>query len=325
MRTQTILVYVDTRTARPLRRATDCIAQLAALAAPHGGRIIVCDAVSLPGGNGARAELEDRLVELRCGFATDTLKALVAGIGSQSDIEIVVFKGKPLIGIVQLVVARKVDLVACIPSVSAAGGLDSTTLHLLRKCPGAVWVMREPPRDTPRKIAVAVDRDIFPASEHPRAMAQQLLDAAVTAARPSLAELHLVHAWEVYGAELLVGLGNELDAEEIQRYRESQRYAHTIWLQELHAQLRSRLAAAGVEAVHSEVHLIEGAPGEALPPWLALLGADLMVLGTLGSSAVPGLLIGTNAETIIMSTDIPVLALKPSGFRSPLAAGKQVA
>ncbi|MEQ8659317.1 MAG: universal stress protein [Gammaproteobacteria bacterium] len=319
MRLDSVLFYLDTRLDRSLRQAADCLARVARLLSGHGGRIILCDAITQPGEAGTRVDLHERLLELRRGLAHEALTRLVAACPVEVATEIVICAGKPLPDIIRLSVERRVDLTVCIPSSEPDDTLDSMSLHLLRKCPGPVWIMREAPAQRIARIAVAVDREIFAGSDHPRIMANKLLDAAIAFARPSGAEIHLVHAWEVYGAELLAVMDNHLDADEIQRYRDTQRYAHTVWLQELHERLRHALAAHNGAAVNSTVHLVEGAPGAVLPAWVASLGVDLLMLGTLGSSAAPGLLIGTNAETIVSATQAPILALKPDGFRSPLA------
>ncbi len=48
------------------------------------------------------------------------------------------------------------------------------------------------------------------------------------------------------------------------------------------------------------------------------LDADLVVMGTVGRTGIAGLLIGNTAETILERIGCSVLAIKPSGFRSPI-------
>ena len=46
---------------------------------------------------------------------------------------------------------------------------------------------------------------------------------------------------------------------------------------------------------------------------------DLIVMGTGASSGIPGLIIGNTAEHVLQSTRASVLAVKPTGFVSPIA------
>jgi len=89
----------------------------------------------------------------------------------------------------------------------------------------------------------------------------------------------------------------------------------------LHDYLREQLAAVGGSHIQSEALLLEGAAADIIPHWLQQDEPDLLVMGTLGSSGTPGLFIGNTAETIASRATVPLLALKPPGFRSPVGAG----
>jgi nucleotide-binding universal stress UspA family protein len=169
-----------------------------------------------------------------------------------------------------------------------------------------------------REIVVAVDRDIFPASQTPRAMATRLLDAAVELARGESGTIHLVHAWEIYGREWLDKLREGLGSNEVTDYVDAQRYSHTLWLEELHEQLRALLKIKAQTGLRSTTHLLEGPAAEVIPAWLASNDADVLVMGTLGISGTPGLFIGNTAESLISRVSLPVLAIKPLGFQSPV-------
>ena len=53
------------------------------------------------------------------------------------------------------------------------------------------------------------------------------------------------------------------------------------------------------------------------------IAAGMLVLGTVGTSANPGVLIGATTESVLASCGTPVLALKPPGFVSPLTLGSR--
>ena len=66
------------------------------------------------------------------------------------------------------------------------------------------------------------------------------------------------------------------------------------------------------------VHLVKGRAGDVIPDLAESLEADLVVIGTVGRTGVPGLLIGNTAEEILNSVDCSVLTLKPEGFQTPI-------
>ena len=45
---------------------------------------------------------------------------------------------------------------------------------------------------------------------------------------------------------------------------------------------------------------------------------EVVVMGTIARTGIPGLLIGNTAEEVINQVDCSVLAIKPEGFVSPL-------
>jgi nucleotide-binding universal stress UspA family protein len=68
------------------------------------------------------------------------------------------------------------------------------------------------------------------------------------------------------------------------------------------------------------VHLVKGKAGDVIPAFVEKRGIDLVVIGTVGRSGIPGLLIGNTAEEILNAVDCSVLTLKPEGFETPIQA-----
>lgn len=66
------------------------------------------------------------------------------------------------------------------------------------------------------------------------------------------------------------------------------------------------------------VHLIKGAPGELISSAVEEWAVDLVVIGSVGRSGIPGLLIGNTAERVLNAVDCSVLTLKPEGFETPI-------
>jgi nucleotide-binding universal stress UspA family protein len=102
-----------------------------------------------------------------------------------------------------------------------------------------------------------------------------------------------------------------LGPEDIETCRRAQEQDHQQWLDTLVARF-----AGGETNVAS--HLVHGTAAKVIPELARQTGAELIVMGTIGTSAVPGVLVGTSAEAILATTAVPILALKPQGFTSPL-------
>ena len=66
-------------------------------------------------------------------------------------------------------------------------------------------------------------------------------------------------------------------------------------------------AKEGVK-VHAEV--VEGVPATSLLEVAKRLGSDLIVLGTHGRSSLGALLLGSTAQVVVHSTEIPVLLIR---------------
>jgi len=63
----------------------------------------------------------------------------------------------------------------------------------------------------------------------------------------------------------------------------------------------------------------EGLPEDVIPELAEQLDAELVVLGTVGRTGFSAALIGNTAEHVIDSVNCDLLAVKPDGYKSPLA------
>jgi len=66
-----------------------------------------------------------------------------------------------------------------------------------------------------------------------------------------------------------------------------------------------------------EVHLLKGNPAATIDGLTRDLQADLVVMGTVGRTGIPGFFIGNTAEEVLQTTTASVLAVKPRDFISP--------
>ena len=106
----------------------------------------------------------------------------------------------------------------------------STSMHLMRKCPCPVWVMKPEQRRRYARILAAVDP--VPSDEEHNSLNVKIMQLATSLARVEGSELHVIHAWTPV-TEGIRSLANRLhpgDSEKI--LRESQQ-AHEKWFVEL--------------------------------------------------------------------------------------------
>jgi len=181
----------------------------------------------------------------------------------------------------------------------------STDQTLIRKCPCPVWIIKPGRTQRFKRILAAVD--VNPSEPETDALAKQVASLATSLAKEDHAELHVVHAWRLAGEYKL--RGRQIYASRVDKLLDEIRQAHEI---ELDGLLRY------YPYERRTVHLIKGRASEVIPKAVEKLEIDLIVMGTVGRTGVPGLLIGNTAETVLHSVDCSVLTLKPEGFVSPM-------
>lgn len=198
----------------------------------------------------------------------------------------------------------------------------STDMHLLRQCPCPVWIIKPDHADRPfAKILAGVDpapapddADLFHLKSDPDPK-DPMLDGKILELAGSLAEgeggeLHVVHAWSAPGESLLRGQAT-LSDEQVDRYVEDS-------CTEAQKALDTLLARSPAAPGRRFVHLLKGGPADVIADFAKTHDIDLIVMGTIARTGIPGLFIGNTAESILQRVDCSVLAVKPDGFVSPV-------
>ncbi len=301
-----ILVYAESATAESLEGVIE-------LAREHEAALSVCDVIdpppAVPDPDGVLAHLKTVSMQL----AYERLSALCAPYSRQIAIDYTVLTGTPFLAVTEQVMMQDFDLVVHISDTGKHGGLNPTGMHLVRKCPCPVWSLPGVPVFRPRNIVLAVDRNLGDSSARTSAMALAQASMAASVAAGDAIRLHVVHAWQPFAEGLLEHARSGLSEAEIEACVLAQDDDHQQWLGELGDKLRQEAPGCSVET-----YLRRGEVTDVVPELARETGAELIVMGTIGTSDVPGVLIGTSAEGILSTTRIPVLALKPLGFKSPL-------
>ncbi len=176
--------------------------------------------------------------------------------------------------------------------------LGVNALKLLRVCPSPVWVVA-PERSLPYRRVLAAT-DLSP-------VGAQVTRLGASLAEMSGAELHVVHAWQKT-MEFQLEAGRISAAELGRRVVE-----HESTLRD------GILTALGGEAgVSPLLHVGCTSPERAILEGIGAIDPDLVVMGTLSRTGVPGMLMGNTAERVIGQIGCSLLTVKPEGFVTPV-------
>jgi nucleotide-binding universal stress UspA family protein len=236
---------------------------------------------------------------------------MAAGVRERGiDVDIVVTKGSAFVELIRRVVTHDHDLV-----IKTAQGLESrlggllgtTALHLMRKCPVPVWVVKPKQAKPFGRVLAAVDPK--PEIEGVDALSVKVVELAASLAATGRAELHIMHAWWLSSEAMLRSRRLNVPPAEVDSLLREVRAAAEKSLQAL-------VESVELSHIPYTLHILKGQPYEVISSFASQ--SDLAVMGTLSRGGVDGLLIGNTAERILQQVECSVLAVKPAGFRTPL-------
>jgi nucleotide-binding universal stress UspA family protein len=286
----------------------------ASLARRNRARLTVCtviDEIPAAAGMLITAIPTQEILAQAVDVQRERLEALAAplregGIG----VAVKVAVGRPSMEIVRQVLRDGHDLVVMAAEGDLVGRLfGSTSLHVMRKCPCPVWVVKRTQTKPFMRILVAVNPDF--SDPHRLDLCRLILDLASALARMENSELHVAHAWRLYGEDYIRIRGG-LSAEQIREVKEAEKAQHKEGLDRL-------LGGSDVADLHPHVHLVEGSADRVVLDLVRDQGIDLLVMGSLGRTGIAGLFIGNTAEEVLNQVDCSVLTVKPEGFASPVS------
>lgn len=247
------------------------------------------------------------------------LKSMVQPFSERLQIRLDVLVGKAYLEAIRAVLKNGYDLVikpAENPSwTNRLFGSDE--LHLLRKCPCPVWLMKPPEKSNYRSIMAAVDFDLLVPLPSEHDLNRKILELAASLALSDFASLHIVHAWEALAEETMLSRGG-MSPEGLTNYVEGEHERHRKELYRLAEQLRGWIGKEAYDYLSPSFHLPKGPAKRVIAPLAAELRADLVVMGTVARTGISGVFIGNTAEAILDQLTCSVLAIKPTGFKTPV-------
>jgi nucleotide-binding universal stress UspA family protein len=306
--------------AHPGADDTEALGQAVTLANNNQSKLTVVGHVDASDKEKAASDIKTtQLLEAMVEQRRDELDSLIASTsktGSENEVKVLV--GRGYLEIIRKVVRHERDLL--IKSAEPIDGIvqsfSSTDMKLLRKCPCPIWVIKSTQQKGYLEILAALDYD--PDDSSADLLNGQILEMATSLTLANFAELHIIHAWRLPHEGFLRSPRSGLSGVDVDEMMQSEESTRRQWLEAL---VNKHCAAQGKEAVDflkPKIHLPQGDASHLVPELANELGAELVVMGTVGRTGIPGMVIGNTAETILRRIDSSVLAVKPAGFVSPV-------
>lgn len=222
------------------------------------------------------------------------------------DIEPEYTEANGFISIIQKVLRDKHDLV--IKEETLDLGIDQLTMRLVRKCPCPVWVIKRGSGDF-RRILAAID--VGAVNPEARALNQKIIELTHSLAQRENGEAHYLHAWRLEHEIMLSSPRFKVSQDEIDEMKKKIK-------KERSEQLEYLLDHNHIPHTVSNTHLREGGSEDVTKQAIVDLKIDVVVMGSVARSGIPGLLIGNKAEKTLNTINCTVLTVKPDGFVSPV-------
>ncbi len=252
------------------------------------------------------------------------IENLVASIQNNKKVKVItkLLVGKPFFAIIHEVLTQNMELVIKTVDVYKETFMSrlfgSSDMSLLRKCPCPVWLLKTSVHERYKKILVAVDFDPTLTKPEDNKLNLQIMNMSLSLALSEFSELHIVHVWSAYGeSSLRTGFAKHPEAE-VNAYVDEIRVKHETYLQKLISGVIDKAGKEVANYIKPRIHLLKGNARDMIPELAKKEQVDLIVMGTVARTGVPGLFMGNTSETILNQIDCSILAVKPEGFISPV-------
>ncbi|WP_169303148.1 universal stress protein [Thalassotalea mangrovi] len=237
--------------------------------------------------------------------------------------------GMPFIEVIKEARAGNYDLV--VKAADNEGLLNrvfgSADMRLMRKCPIPVWLVQQDfaqdmDRQKPKIVLATVDAsENYPDQELQtrQDLNLKVIEIAVSIALAEGAELHLLSVWHAeYESGMrgpLVGMAEQ----DVDKYVDDLKHQHDESLNRMLAHAYKLLGEDVEQYIKPKVISLKGAPRKKIAEYARHIDASLVVMGTVARTGIAGFIMGNTAENILLQLHQSVIAIKPSGFVSPVA------
>lgn len=249
----------------------------------------------------------------------EELQSMVDELQPNTEVTISIKMGKRFVEAIRTVLADRCDLLIKAaenpPWIQRLFGGDD--MHLLRKCPCPLWIIKEGGKTDYQSILLPMDFDASEPDSALSPMNELLLKFSADMASDPASRLHILHCWQAPDSMMLKAWGSMND-KQVNQYVQEEKIAHQKSLQRIADYINPRLGVTKQGRRYAHFHLLEGAPQTIIPTQVRDVGADLLVMGSVARSGISGVFIGNTAEMVLEQVDCSVLVIKLSDFVSPV-------
>lgn len=221
-------------------------------------------------------------------------------------IDLEIREGLLFIEAIRTVLKNHHDLVIKAPNSSMGriqrlfGNMD---IRLLRECPCPVWIVKPSDHKHFARILAVVDPDSNNSFSEP--LNRLILDLATSLVELENSELNVVHACEAYSADAL--RFGYLSNGTVARMREA-------------CEIEMNGLLTPYASIDKTMHLVNGGACDTITELAMKNNVDMIVMGTVWQSGIPGRVTVNPAEKVICGTDCSLLEVKPEGCATPVDA-----
>lgn len=242
------------------------------------------------------------------------LETIVAPLVEQgADVTCKIRFGTPFLEIIREAMEHGHDLVLKTASGAHEGYrrlFASVDMHLMRKCPCPVWIMKPGQRHQFERILAAVDPD--PSDRDRDVLCRSVMDLGTSLAEIDGADLQVLHAWRLKNESSMRGSAMaKIPKASIDTMVNKQELDSRHRFDSLMRDYADRVTA-------DRGHTIKGEPPRVIAKFAEERDSDVIVMGTIARTGIPGLIVGNTAESVLNEVNCSVLAVKPPGFVSPV-------
>jgi len=262
------------------------------------------------------SELQDYLINKRL----LQLETLVSSIKKRIQVDIKVLIGDPCFKLIQEVIVHKRDLIVkMVEKCEAIEKLfDCTDICLLRKCPCPVWLVNSFTQCSYQNILAAVDFEPPDNNFINNELNKQILEMSTSLALSKLSKLHIVYVWSAYGENTLRSELIQKQEDDITAYVDDIYTNHQSHLEKLITEFIDSGGKNAVDYIKPRLHMPKGVAKDIIPELVEKYKIDLVIMGSIGRTGIPGFFLGNTAETILNKVDCSVLTIKYKNFVTPV-------
>jgi nucleotide-binding universal stress UspA family protein len=214
---------------------------------------------------------------------------------------------KDFVEVIQQVLRHRHDLVVLTDRLE--NGVDQLAMRLIRKCPCPVWVIRQNHTGEFRRIIGAVDLE--EKSDESLELNRKIIEITHSLAQRENGEAHYLHAWRLEFETMMNSPRMNVKPEELAEIKQTIR-------NEREKAFGSLMKECNIFPAADKIHLVEGSTAETLDRLKDRLHIDVLVMGSVARTGIPGFILGNMAEKILSQINCTVLTVKPDGFITPI-------